>query len=347
MDYRESVLVPIEIINKCYLYENNKFTKLNIDEKSREIKSIKVKRYTRPAIHLFRYAHKVNTNNQQDIKRDNKQITSLFPINYQPKVNSILGILSKYPEVITWDTKLRLTINGDFLVGSDLVELLRYVLGLLTITSYRDVPKHSKLFHDTLLLLNVPKEWMKIKIKPSIYASALRRTPKKPQKLPRYDSDTDNDIDTDIDLISEDLMSSAKFTPKQEKTPLIRSPTFVYGESVKQEDDFEVDVKPSYDKGDVTGIDNVPPRSSPSKSQPITKVFVQRDPESPFSFSDSQFQDYRERGESDEEMMRVREKILKGKGLNPSSIIDHSKRSMRSHAQKKIQSGDGFTWYLL
>ena len=94
-------------------------------------------------------------------KSDISSITALFKDIDQPAVNSILETILEHPANISWDEKLQVVINGTTIVGSNLIDLLKYIRNDAVVTSESDIPPGIESFLQILLEIGVPRAWIK------------------------------------------------------------------------------------------------------------------------------------------------------------------------------------------
>lgn len=181
--YHESILIPLSKYNELgkqlnplskqvtEVVANNDQQKLLDDTTIPD--DTKMKLYTQNK-HLM---HSLKTNQKPQLDEPIKVITvNEDPINDfniedvvgnlnqndAPFVRAILLQIQKFPNVIYWNSKYELIINGEYFPGSDLFTLLKYVLGNLVITSSNDVPLAAYDFIVALKEIGVPNKWLKI-----------------------------------------------------------------------------------------------------------------------------------------------------------------------------------------
>jgi hypothetical protein len=180
LSYKESILLPLELYNLCYIYDNKNLIKLS--EKKDFIFFNRIKPGDPPS-HLFALKPKIispksppDSVNQNEID----SISKMFPLRKQPIVRSILDILLQYPKVIKWDHHMRVTLyEDDFLIDSNLIDLLLHVVGV----NEEHTPPHLEAFLTILLNLNVPKQWLAPNIFPAqTKPKSIRKVKRKLQK---------------------------------------------------------------------------------------------------------------------------------------------------------------------
>ena len=74
----------------------------------------------------------------------------------------ILKYLKENKEKISWNDNLELELDGQTVRDSDLIKLLRFVTGSLTITSAADIPLGATEFVNALEDIGVPKTYIKV-----------------------------------------------------------------------------------------------------------------------------------------------------------------------------------------
>ena len=92
-----------------------------------------------------------------------EDIISHLPSDAQPFVRSILHKMSQYQSQISYDHQMQIHIDGTPIPGSNIIEILRYLMKKMTITSDRDIPKGGLETRDKLLQIGVPQSWIRVK----------------------------------------------------------------------------------------------------------------------------------------------------------------------------------------
>lgn len=95
------------------------------------------------------------------MKESVKSIVDSLEEKDHPVVRSILAKLIEPQSSIKWNPSYEVIIHGRTFPGSDLRELLKYVLDYKVITSSKDLPQAHEEFSQEILKL-VPRVWLKI-----------------------------------------------------------------------------------------------------------------------------------------------------------------------------------------
>lgn len=81
------------------------------------------------------------------------------------KASTILAKMLQQKNLISWNEKLEVTINGIHYPNSNIIELLRYVLGDKIPGSLDDVPLAASIFRIAIKELKVPATWLRKEFK--------------------------------------------------------------------------------------------------------------------------------------------------------------------------------------
>ena len=103
------------------------------------------------------------------IKPNDRLIDDLLEgirIERQPYARSILEKMEKNKNILYWNPdNLNIIINNRIIPHTNIKELLKFVTNSLVITSPKDHPESSALFHKKLTDIGVPSSWIKLSIK--------------------------------------------------------------------------------------------------------------------------------------------------------------------------------------
>ena len=188
MSFKESVILPYSLFKKCQFAPPEKLEHENILRDSTLPSDLKMKLYSQSKA-LSTKPTPEPEKKKADYRDENAYILQLMPEKDQPFISSILTKIAARKDEIHWNTELELNIDGKPYPGSNIIELLKFVVKNLIITSDIDVPIGAKDFVNKLYDIGVPKTWIKV--------SFPRRMPKRKkvkstQRSQLSDSDTDD-----------------------------------------------------------------------------------------------------------------------------------------------------------
>ena len=163
MSFQKAIIIPYDVYTDC-VRKSKKEAENNILRDPSLSSDKKLKLYQQE-----RLQHKIAKTDKVDHdappSRDASEfILSNFPSKSQPIINSILDWIHKHPAVISFDDKLRVTVNGDLMPDSNIINILLYLSGNLPVTGSEDVPTGSEIVHRTLVHNGVPGNWFKVRI---------------------------------------------------------------------------------------------------------------------------------------------------------------------------------------
>lgn len=186
-DFSESIIIPLSMFKKCnFESKESKLTpnavkdsdeatvrarKFLFDE-NLENDDAKIKLYNQHKRLYFdkkqkpvivKQAKVTETPHQRFSKEnDISSILQSFALKTRPFVNSILRKFLHNEDVITWDSNMEVIIDGVQYPESNIIELLKYIMGSKVVTSEEDIPIATDVFLDAIENLNIPKSWVKI-----------------------------------------------------------------------------------------------------------------------------------------------------------------------------------------
>ena len=168
MNYKEAVIVPLEVFNKC-----------NFNPKEKELPPQKTGGILNdetlpPDIKIKLYNQKKKLTKRPlpepqlvQIKKEAEApsediILNQFPLRTRPVVNLILKYMKDSRGILSWTDNLEIVIEGETIQDSNIIQLLRFVTNSLTITSAKDIPVGAEDFVDTLVDIGVPKAYIQL-----------------------------------------------------------------------------------------------------------------------------------------------------------------------------------------
>ncbi len=99
------------------------------------------------------------------LQRDAESILQGISKKNVPFAESILTKILQNQSLIKWNEKLEVKIRQLHIPNSNIIDLLKYVLGERIITSTGDVPAGALEFYQVLMEIGVPSSWLKIRRK--------------------------------------------------------------------------------------------------------------------------------------------------------------------------------------
>ena len=173
MSFSEAIIIPYEMFRKC------KFTRDDGDSPSKTILTdstlspdVKLKLYNQQR--QLQTTDDPNSKKKEsypkaDATDDTSYIVDLMPEKDQPYINSILNKIRDNSEEISWNNNMEIRIDGKPYPGSNIIQLLKYIIKDLVITRGADVPKGADNFIHKLKGIGIPKSWIRI---PNVRQSA-------------------------------------------------------------------------------------------------------------------------------------------------------------------------------
>ena len=198
MSFRESVIIPYALFKKCQFGTPQKQEHETILQDPSLPSDVKMKLYSQAkAINTAKPPQDNDTNSSQtNQNNDITYIVQIMPEKDQPFASSILSKIRSREDEISWNDKLELLIDGKLYRDSNIIELVRFVLKNLIVSSDTDIPKAAKEFVDKLQEIGVPKSWIKV--------SFPRRAPKRTKvKRTQHKLSTVDDSEEDLPIKSQ------------------------------------------------------------------------------------------------------------------------------------------------
>ena len=170
MNYKEAVIVPLEVFNKC-----------NFNPQEKELPPPKTgdilnDKTLPPDMRIKLYNQKkkltkrplpepqlVQIKKEVEVEAPSEDIIlNQFSLRTKPVVNLILKYMEDSRGILSWTYNLEIVIEGDTIQDSNLIQLLRFVTNSFTITSAKDIPVGAEDFVDTLVDIGVPKAYIQL-----------------------------------------------------------------------------------------------------------------------------------------------------------------------------------------
>jgi hypothetical protein len=170
MDFSEAIIIPIKLFSQCSFEKGGQ--QVSILDNPNLDPDLKMKLYNQQK-HFEKVRH---LENEKDMHQNFTQFLEEFPIIKRPLVKNIFEIIRDHPKLISWNDKLEVSINGKFYPLSNIVKLMRYILGEIVITSDIDKPQGADQFVSVLMDVGIPKEWINVYV--------IRKSTRKPSVLP-------------------------------------------------------------------------------------------------------------------------------------------------------------------
>lgn len=168
-DFRECVIIPLAMFERCNFRSGETSDKAADVLFDKSLPSdLKMKLY-----HQRRQLAPPQSNTQKveivkptvevphQLAPDIESIVQEFSSKKVPYASIILSKIVQHPESISWNDKFEVTINGVHYPGSNIIELLRFVLGEKVTTSSLDIPPAASKFYSILSDIGVSSSWMK------------------------------------------------------------------------------------------------------------------------------------------------------------------------------------------
>ena len=190
MSFKEAIIIPYDLFKKCQFEKAVEKEHDRILHDTTLPSDVKMKLYNQ-AKALDKVPKPSEESKPSESPPDNEKdkiyIVQLMPTDDQPFVSSILDKIEDNKDQISWNENLEVRIDSKLYRNSNIIELLRFVMKKLIITSDADVPIGAIDFVQKLYSIGVPKSWMRVQVR--------RRTK-------RLRSDVDYREDSDEDLIA-------------------------------------------------------------------------------------------------------------------------------------------------
>lgn len=180
MDFKESVIIPLKMFQRCSFDRDKAQPLLNDNLPS----DVRVKLYTNERL---KRKKKIEDNKYgiPDTKLPRRKIVENISTIKQPFVNSIIDLVQNNLDQISWNNDYKLVIGQDPVEGTNLVDIFRFLSKSSIVTNETDVPKGSKLVYDTLLKIGTPKSWI-----PMTFPRKSLRTKEQPEPQRGYGAKT-------------------------------------------------------------------------------------------------------------------------------------------------------------
>ena len=184
MTYQESIIIPLDVFKKCNFSQQDLEEHTTAGDCTDKTKTVTTSTKTEilndhalpPDVKIKLFNQKKRLDKQPTKKPQEVTVKSDLPVppsgvdyilsHFSYKLKPVVYILLKYIQdskgIISWNDNLELELNGRTVQDSDLISLLRFVTGTLTITSAEDIPKGGEEFANALENIGVPKTYIKL-----------------------------------------------------------------------------------------------------------------------------------------------------------------------------------------
>lgn len=164
--FKESVIIPYTLFKQCQFDKSTLSSESqNILRDSKLPSDLKMKLYSQSKALVPTNDPEMETSARGVDKEtidDIDYIAQLMPLKDQPYVSSILSKIKSRPDEISWNDRLEAKINGRLLIGSNIIDLLRFVMKNTIVTRATDIPTGARDFINKLYDIGVPKPWIKV-----------------------------------------------------------------------------------------------------------------------------------------------------------------------------------------
>ena len=166
-DFSECIIIPLDVYKQRCIKDSDPDLDLLYDPRIPSDQKLKL--YTHnvkmraprskyPKVEIINPAER----NVSGLQMDVDSILQDISTKNRPFANSILTKILQHPDLISWNEKFEVSINQKLLRDSNIIQLLKYVLGEKIITSTGlDVPQGGHQFYDILSEIDVPSAWLK------------------------------------------------------------------------------------------------------------------------------------------------------------------------------------------
>ena len=162
MSFKESIIIPLELYQRCHLQTKTKDMNILLDKSLPTDEKMKLfsqaqlekKRKKRKNV----YTSKAEFN---EISPVGSNILQLIPKADKPIIKAVLDIIKQNPSQISWNTNNEVILDGKTLINSNIIDNFLYMRKHLTVTKDKDIPEGIVPFYRKLLLLKIAPEWIK------------------------------------------------------------------------------------------------------------------------------------------------------------------------------------------
>ena len=184
MSYQESIIIPLDVFKKCNFSQQDLEEHSTPSDCAGKTKTVTTTTKSQilnddalpPDVKIKLFNQKKRLDKQPakkpqevTVKRELPAppsnvdfILSHFSFKLKPTVYILLKYIQDSKGIISWNDNLELELDGKTVPESDLISLLRFVTGSLTITSAEDIPKGGEEFANALDNIGVPKTYIKL-----------------------------------------------------------------------------------------------------------------------------------------------------------------------------------------
>lgn len=158
MTFEQSIIIPLELYQKCRLDEADSSLDILLDNTMPADKKLKL------------YNQSTLTKRTDEIPniRDTSvmvgdHILHNIPDKDRPVARAILDVFRAHPSELGWTDNGEVIINSDTIPNSSLINILLYFTKNLPVTSQIDVPLGARRLYEKLISLDMPSSWVKRK----------------------------------------------------------------------------------------------------------------------------------------------------------------------------------------
>lgn len=178
LGFKESIIIPLHIYKQCEEFINIKHLQgisapktIHQTVKSKDLlystdlpADLKMKLYNQQVkFETSIPASKSVTAEDSEIDRMKKDIPAVLnhiSSRKRPYVQNILEKFIDKPSIISWNKNLEVTVDGSFLSGSNLIDILQCLVGEKIISKSEDIPLGLKNILAQFDALGIPKTWV-------------------------------------------------------------------------------------------------------------------------------------------------------------------------------------------
>jgi hypothetical protein len=191
-DFSECVIIPIKLFSQCSFEKDGQHVAILDNPKLDP--DLKLKLYNQQ-----QHYEKLKTlEPEKESPVDLNQYLNEFPVAKRPVAKNIFEMIMLHPKLVSWDPYLQVTINGIFYPQSNILNMIRYVLGELIMTKETDVPQGIDQFVSVLHDIGVPTQWFSIKRVQKARTGTRRHLPTPPRTRSKKKKEQEQMSDEDL-----------------------------------------------------------------------------------------------------------------------------------------------------
>lgn len=157
MSFQRAVIVPLDIYQRCILDKSNESINILVDKSLPSDQKMKL--YAQAGLREKEQSKEVSS---PVVPRWDHILHNISDKD-KPVVKAILDVINSPASQVSWEDNGELIVDGKVIVGSNLINILKYMTGNMIVTSHRDIPLGTKELLEKLTSLNVPPSWIKRK----------------------------------------------------------------------------------------------------------------------------------------------------------------------------------------